>query len=119
MKAFANFQKYVDDIKSPVIVQLVEDFGPEIVFSNERKFSIDDQMLEKIFDSLNKSFFNSRLPKVKMGAWSFKEIKAELIKRAKDCKTTIDMPDVENAFYGVYSVMIENELDGIKSEDDI
>lgn len=38
-------------------------------------------MLSKIFESLNASFFKSKLPVVKMGCFSFDEIKNEMIRR--------------------------------------
>lgn len=119
MDTIVDFQKYLDDIKSPVVQRLVEDFGAETVFSKERKFTIDDEMLSNIFDSLNASLFNSKLPRVDMKVWHFEDIKNELIKRARETKKPVDLPDIKNIFNGVYSVMIENDLDSIKDESDI
>lgn len=119
MEAIADFKKYLEDTKSPIIQQLVNDFGAEVVFSKERKFSIDDEMLRKIFDSLNKSFFNSKLPVVEMRCLSYEDIREELILRAKEDKTFKGDLKIENTFNGVYSVVLDRPLDQIKSEDDV
>lgn len=108
MKAIADFKKYLEDTKSPIIQQLVNDFGTEVVFSKERKFSIDDEMLRKIFDSLNKSLFNSELPIVEMHSWSVEDIKKVMIQR-----NVKDADKLKNNFYGVYSNTILN--DDVKS----
>ena len=71
-----------------------------MVFSKERKFTIDDEMLSKIFDSLNASLFNSKLPRVDMRVWHFEDIKNELIKRARETEKPVDLPDIKNVFNG-------------------
>lgn len=113
--SIVDFQKYLDDINSPVVKQLVEDFGAEVVFSRERKFTIDDMMLTKIFDSLNKSLFGSKLPRIEMAVWSFEDIKAELVRRnIKDAR------HLQNTFYGVYAVSIANDnLASLKSPSEV
>lgn len=90
-------------------------FGAEVVFSKERKFSIDDEMLRKIFVSLNKSFFNSKLPLIEMGCWPFEKIKKEMIRRKVK-----DAEKLQNTFYGVYSDTIQNDdLKSVKNPEEI
>jgi len=115
MEDIVKFSQFVKDINSPVIKQLVYDFGYDVVFCKDKIYSLNDDLLKKIFNSLNKSFFNNVIPIISLKCMTFTEIKNELTRREEK-----NIEKLENSFYGVFNVLLKNEnIKDIHRVDDI
>ena len=100
----------MNESTSLLLDKLVEDFGRSVVFNITKSIVVDDNLAEAIFKSLNKHFFNSSLKPIDVKYLSFNNILIEL-KRRK----SMQLPD--NKLLGVYSVILENDIDKINLVD--
>lgn len=110
IKHWQNVLKQLDESKSPLLDAFAEEFGADVVFSNQ-PFEMNDAIANRMFKILNDTLFDSKIPIVPVKYMSYDDIcryDCQFYNKYKEPKDD-EYVNPPITIYGMHSAIVLNK----------